>query len=488
MTTDTSWFRRELRAVSQIVPPVVAQFGSQQLMVATQLVYCGRLSRDALTSMSVTTTMFNILWMAITGAGGTMDCLGTQAHGSGDERAVKSWGLLTTAFLTLCCLPATAVMAAGKPISEAIFHADKERSSEIRDCALVLAVSFYPLAFTLGLQKYLACRRKVWAVGVTSMLTLAVTVGFLEAFVTRSNGGIVASCWAMVAARVVNLLALIAWVAVDERWWSTKGDAFVEYVEAYRSVTRDMVIRVVRLSMSGIIMVFGEAFAFELTVILASGLGDVSLGAHMIALQIATITFMTGPMAFGTAASIRVGNLLGSSDPRGAKRAAWLIVGISVAFMACCAVTILVAMKSIAELFTRGDADIVHALTRIAPFIALFQVFDGLLGCCNGVLRACGKQALIAKSNVVSLWLFGIGSAVLSTEVGRVGVRGLWWGLAIGVCCAGSFLAYHCARIDWVLEVQLAESAATNIERAPSTRVGESLKSSPTDDDEETVR
>jgi len=86
--------------------------------------------------------MFNILWMAITGAGGTMDCLGTQAHGSGDERAVKSWGLLTTAFLTLCCLPATAVMAAGKPISEAIFHADKERSSEIRDCALVLAVSF----------------------------------------------------------------------------------------------------------------------------------------------------------------------------------------------------------------------------------------------------------------------------------------------------------------------------------------------------------
>ena len=69
-------------------------------MVATQLVYCGRLSRDALTSMTVATTMWNILWMAITGAGGTMDCLGTQAHGSGDARAVKSWALLTTAFFT----------------------------------------------------------------------------------------------------------------------------------------------------------------------------------------------------------------------------------------------------------------------------------------------------------------------------------------------------------------------------------------------------
>ena len=48
-------------------------------------------------------------------------------------------GLLTTAFLLLCCLPATAVMAAAKPISEAIFHADKDKSSGIRDCALVLA-------------------------------------------------------------------------------------------------------------------------------------------------------------------------------------------------------------------------------------------------------------------------------------------------------------------------------------------------------------
>ena len=35
----------------------------------------------------------------------------------------------------MCCLPATAVMAAGKPISEAIFHADKDKSSGIRDCA-----------------------------------------------------------------------------------------------------------------------------------------------------------------------------------------------------------------------------------------------------------------------------------------------------------------------------------------------------------------
>ena len=77
---------------------------------------------------------------------------------------------------------------------------------------------------------------------------------------------------------------------------------------------------------------------------------------------------------------------------------------------------------------------------------------------------------------------------MLFTEVGGVGVRGLWWGLAIGVCCAGSFLAFHCARIDWVLEARLAESAATNIERASSTRVDESIKSSPTEDDEETAR
>jgi len=464
----TGWFRHELRQVRHIVPPIVAQFGSQQLMMATQLVYCGRISREALTSATIAVTLWNMFWMAITGAGGTMDTLGSQAYGAKDERAVKSWAILTTAVLFACCVPANAVLGASKELAIGMFHADKERSGEIRDCALVMAASFYPLAATLGVQKYLSVRRKVWAIGATSVATLFLNVGFHHALVTVGEGGIVGSCWAMACSRVANLLMLLAYLAKDEKWH--KRGAFDEYVAAYRTITREMVSRAVKLSMSGIIMVFGEAFSFELTVVLASSLGDVALGAHMVMLNICTFTFMCGPMAFGTAASIRVGNLLGAGCPDRAKRAAWLIVGISVSFMACCALTIILCIKPIASVYTAGDADITASLTKIAPFGALFQIFDGLLGSCNGVLRACGKQHVIAVSNLFSLWFCGLLAGVLFVLVGGFGVRGVWWGLAIGVICAGSFLAFLAMRLDWERETERAKLSATNVERDEEER------------------
>ena len=98
------------------------------------------------------------------------------------------------------------------------------------------------------------------------MVTLAVTVGFLEAFVTRSNGGIVASCWAMVAARAVNLFALVAWIAVDEQWLSTSRRAFVEYVEA---VTGD-----VDITKSDVIVAVGRGIKEQENVALVEELAE----------------------------------------------------------------------------------------------------------------------------------------------------------------------------------------------------------------------
>ena len=79
--------------------------------MATQLIYCGNVSRRALTTMTVASTLWNMVWMPITGAGTAMDALGSQAHGMQDARAVKSWAMLTTFSLLAWCVPATAFLA-----------------------------------------------------------------------------------------------------------------------------------------------------------------------------------------------------------------------------------------------------------------------------------------------------------------------------------------------------------------------------------------
>lgn len=431
--------------------------------MATQLVYCGRLGRDELSTATVSMTLFLMMWMAITGAGGTMDTLGSQAFGAGDARAVKSWAMLTTGVIVACCAPMNVVLCAAKEIAQGVFNLDSAQAADVRQCCLILSIGLWPLGLTLGVQKYLAVQRRVLAIGVTSLMTLFANIAFHEVFMNVAHKGVFGSQWAMTVSRTANLLFLLAYCAYVENW-HRKG-AFHEYYEAAKAITRKMCIRALRLSFSGILMVFGEAFSFEMTVVMASQLGEVALNAHMIVLNIATFSFMCGPMALGTAASIRVGNLLGAGDPYRAKRAAWLIVAMSVAWMGCCAITIITSNKTIAKLYTNDDPDVISLVSKIAPFCAMFQLCDGLLGACNGVLRACGKQFLIAWTCLLSLWVIGLSSSLLFAFVGDEGVRGIWYGLAMGVCTAGTFLAFHATRLDWNREADLAKLSATNVER-----------------------
>lgn len=59
-----------------------------------------------------------------------------------------------------------------------------------------------------------------------------------------------------------------------------------------------------------------EAGSFEITTAFAGALGKVAVSAHAALLGICTYTFISFPFAIATAATIRVGNLLGAGQAR----------------------------------------------------------------------------------------------------------------------------------------------------------------------------
>ena len=208
-------------------------------------------------------------------------------------------------------------------------------------------------------------------------------------------------------------------------------------------------------------MVAAEASSFDVTVVFASQISQVAMNAHMAMLNITGLTFMTGPMAFGIAANVRVGNLLGAGSGFRAKVASRVSVALGVTWMACMAALILIFRRQTGEVFV-GDKDneMVMLAAKIAPIAAVFQVFDGLLGTSNGVLRACGRQALLAWMNIIALWLVGVLSGYVITFLLKAGVIGLWYGLALGVTVGGVVLFLIVTRLDWDVEVASAAAAA----------------------------
>ena len=499
----------------RLVVPICVQMGSQQLMVTTDLIFLGRLGRFPLAVGTLASTLFNLLWFGIAGFGTAFDTLGSQAHGAGDALAVRNWAALAAASLSACCVPAAAVLLCGRFLASGVLSQDAPTADAVGAFCAVLLFGLWPAALTLVLQKYLQVRNVVVPVAATSLVTFALNACANWFFIRACGLGTIGSALATTASRFVNLALLAAYVrrtpseyealldpsrgggarfsnrvdGEDALGALTEGLSFEEAPaspndgaaraparrlagsrassfaaacsEARAGVNTRMVAEMTKLGWRGAVMVAAEASSFDVTVVFASQLSQVSLDAHMAMMNVCALTFMTGPMAFGIAANVRVGNLLGSGDAARAKLAAAVAVAIGVTWMAACAMAIVAGGDTVGEVFVgTGDAEVVATVARIAPYAAIFQVADGVLGTANGVLRAAGKQSELAVVNVVALWGGGVTVGALCTFALGAGVVGLWIGLALGVCGGAVWLGRTQVFLDWHEEARAARANA----------------------------
>ncbi len=498
----------------RLVVPICVQMGSQQLMVSTDLIYLGRLGRFALAVGTLASTVFNLLWFGIAGFGTAFDTLGSQAHGAGDAVAVRNWAVLAAAQLSLFCLPAAFILLCGKWIASYVLSQDDETSSAVGTFCTVLLLGLWPAALTLVLQKYLQVRNVVLPVAVTSLITFLLNIAANWFFIYGCGLGITGSALATTFSRFVNLVLLTEYVHrtpgernaiydltraittgttaghtsenslteqlsfdLNQERASAAGHAssstgipstqqssktFLDVLnESYRGIDNAAVTEMTKLGWRGAVMVAAEASSFDVTVVFASQLSQVALDAHMAMMNICALTFMTGPMAFGIAANVRVGNLLGSGDADQAKVSAAVAVTIGILWMAFCAVAIVASGTTVGEVFVgTGDKEVVKTVAKIAPYAAVFQVADGVLGTANGVLRAAGKQSELAVVNLVALWGGGVTIGALCTFVLHTGVVGLWIGLALGVSGGAAWLGRSTLKLDWHHEARLARANA----------------------------
>lgn len=83
-----------------------------------------------------------------------------------------------------------------------------------------------------------------------------------------------------------------------------------------------------------------------------------------------------------------------------------------------------------------NDPGVVDLTAQVIPYVALFQVADGLHGSCSGFLRATGKQHVGAAINIISYYFSALPLGIWLSRHG-FGLVGLW----IGQCAALSTAA-----------------------------------------------
>ena len=498
--------RSEIRAQLDLSLPIVA---SNLLMVAmqmTDLAFIGRVGKDELGAAALGNTVFYLLHYPMIGAMTAVDTLLATAHGAAMPKAYGEYTQVGVVFVTLCCVPIGVCMLFVERILVGIDQ-DPYLASLAGDFCAHLAWGLFPYYWTQVLTKYLQAQHVLLPPVYVGIVANGANVALNWFFIFELRWGFDGAPIATGACRWFQLFALLAYHerSETERTRSTRpaggffpffpfcgfrfDDAADGETDEPETTDEDVATRrardnqkrrmfrlrrlfpaFCRLAGPGAFMMAVEAWAFEVTTLLAGYLGTVPLDAHLTMLQLATLAFLSLPFAVAIAATIRVGNLLGAGEPRAARVAGGVTFLVCFAFTGVVAVVFFVFRRSLGYVFT-DDRGVIDAVSKIAPIAALFQLADGGQAAAGGVFRGMGRQNTVAARNFLGFWVFGMPVGATLTFASGAGLAGLWWGLTVGLTVVTFVSLCQLAFVDWERETANAARRMENGEKESALRL-----------------
>ena len=417
--------RADVRAMLRIaVPLAFAELGWMSMSVVDNIMV-GRLpdSTTAIGAASVGSAFFYAFAIFALGLMSGLDTLVSQAHGADQQHEAHR------------------VLGSGLALA-----------MSVAPVAIACVFSVTPLLGVLGVDE--AIRGP--AVDFTRTLVWSLPLLLLYTTFRRYLQGIhyvKPIPFALISSNIVNLAG--NWILIYGHWGAPKlgivGSAlstvvarlylaallgFVLYRRdpgAFRDLRPDKArfVKLLRLGTPAALTIGFEVGVFNAATALAAKFGPVSLTAHTIALNAASVTYMV-PLGIGAAAAVSVGKAIGAGDHPRAARAGWAALGLATVFEIGSALSFVLFPALIARAYT-PDHKVIPFAVNLLAIAAVFQIFDGLQTVATGALRGLGNTRTPMTWNLVCYWIIGLPLGCWLAFIRHWGVVGLWDGLCLAL-------------------------------------------------------
>ena len=200
---------------------------------------------------------------------------------------------------------------------------------------------------------------------------------------------------------------------------------------------------------------FAEVSAFGIVSLLVARFGVVQISAHQIALNFASLVFMV-PLSFGIGLITRVGQALGEGRPHKARFAAWIGVGMSLAFALLSALFIALFRHQIARAYT-SDPAVQELCARLLLFAALFQLSDATQVATSCAIRGYKVTRAPMLIQLLAFWGFALPlgywlglapASLFLAPAAPMAAAGFWIGLVLGLTVAAILLTWFLNRLS----------------------------------------
>ncbi len=247
--------------------------------------------------------------------------------------------------------------------------------------------------------------------------------------------GLAGAGWATFIARVVMAIWMAAYVYYGKRFASYRaGFSLGGYSGALFN-------RMLHIGLpTGAQFIF-EAAAFGFSAIMMGWLGAANLAAHQIALNLATISYMT-TSGLGAAATIRVGIFFGMRDAVAMRRAGFTLMGMAVLIMLWWAIAFISGRHLLPRVYI-DDPAVLAAAVPLMIIAGFFQLSDGMQVVCAGALRGIQDVKIPSLLIFVAYWVIALPLGYIFAFPLGFGALGIWSGLLLGLTLTASAMVWR---------------------------------------------
>ena len=394
----------------------------------TDSIMVGHAGATSLAASSLANVIFNLLMLFGIGVSYAITPLVATADGEGDTNKISDTlrhGLMIALINGLFLI---GVVLLCRPL---LHHIDQPE--EVVDLAIpYLSVLAYSLLPVLIFQ---SCRQ--FAEGMSNTrIAMIIMLGsvFLNIFLNYiliyghagfPAMGLLGAGYGSLASRVVMMLAILGYIYFSKQFLIYRmGFVIGNYS---RKIFRKLLIIGVPAGMQFIF----EVAAFDFSAIMMGWLGTNALAAHQIAINLATISYMT-TSGIASAATIRVSNELGKRDIQKVRDVAYTLIIMALLFMLAWAVLFIVGRNFLPTIYI-DDIEVIKIATPLIVIAGFFQLSDGAQVVCTGALRGLQDVKMPTVYIFIAYWIIGLPLGYYLGFKAGLGSTGIWYGLLIGL-------------------------------------------------------
>jgi MATE family multidrug resistance protein len=434
----------EARELLKLAWPLILTQLAQMAIMTTDVVMLGRLGKTALAAAALGNTVFFFTWLIGCGPVAAVSpmiahILGGHPHDRAGVRASVRMGFWSVLILS-------APLVGFLLISRQTLLFLGQTPELARDASLFVTALCWGLPFSLGyqvLRNFSTALSKpnasMWVMGLAIFFNAAGDYGLIFGHFGFPKLGLMGAGLSSACSYTFSFVAMVIVVRL------TPSLRKYRIFRRFHRPHLEKLWEVFRLGMPiGMTMIF-EAMLFNSATLIMGTFGTVAIAAHMIAINVPSITFMV-PLGIGMAATVRVGLAAGARDGEAVRRAGWSAIAIAAAFMTMTGVLLWLFPDRIAALYfadTKANADVIALAVVFLHVAAVFQIVDGIQ--VTGALSLRGLKDARAPMWIAgaSYWLAGFPTCLLFAFAFHMKGLGIWIGLAFGLVVAAATMCWR---------------------------------------------